>query len=890
VRTPIDSARWERIQLLFHEAAALPNADRRAYLDGACAGDVELSTEVLALLDADASGASIIDGGIANAARSVLGDENVPAALRTAFGAYQITELLGEGGMGVVYLAKRADLGTLAAIKILRDAWLSPSRRERFASEQRTLAQLNHPSIARLYDADTLPDGTPWFVMEYVRGQPLTAYAEAHDSSIEQRLRLFRDVCEAVLHAHRHAVIHRDLKPSNILVADDGAVKLLDFGIAKQLESVDGLAEHTRTGMRMLTPAYAAPEQVRGGRLGIHTDVYSLGVILYELLAGRLPYDVVDRTPGEIELMIVEQMPDRPSLSALAADAAPAVHSRARAVTRSEWGDLDVLCLTAMHKDASRRYLTVEALIRDIDHYLRGEPLEARPDSTRYRVTKFVRRNRRAVISAAAMFLAVVTLVVFYTVRVTEARNGALAEAARTQRIQNFMTRLFEGGQESVGPADSLRVVTLIDRGVMEARMLDGEPEIQAELLQTLGTLYEKLGNLPRADSLLSASLAKRRAVLGPDHPDVGESLVALGLLRDDQAKLPEAERLVRDGLALITRAREPSHPSVVSATEALGRVLQDRGDYEHAIPVLDSALRMREAGDTLSPELAASINQLSNSHFYAGHYEVADSLSHRSLEMHRTLFGEGHPLVADNLIDLGAIQYEFGKYEEAERLYRQALDINRRWYGDDHFETASNLTLLGRALIKEERYDEASDALRQALAIQERVYGRVHPQVASTLNELGFVALNRKKLDEAEAAYRRMLDIYKDVYGDNHYLIAVALSNLSTVYMRRDNFVEAERLMREVVARFTSTLSATHMSTGIARIKLGRTLVKQQKWAASIAESRAGYDILSKEKAQQQVWLKMAREDLGSAYAATGDSASASRFSTELSMMQNVR
>jgi len=879
----MDSARWERIQDLFHEAATLPASDRPAYLERACRGDSSLVDDVMAMLAADAAGESMLDRGIAAAASGVL-DADVPPALRESFGAYSITELLGEGGMGVVYLARRNDLGTLAAIKILRDAWLSPSRRDRFASEQRTLAHLNHPSIARLYDAGSLPDGTPWFVMEYVRGRPLTEYADAHASTIAQRLRLVRSVCDAVLHAHRHAIIHRDLKPSNILVTDDGEIKLLDFGIAKPLESLDGPGDRTRTGMQLMTPAYAAPEQLRGGRVGIHTDVYSMGVILYELLAGHLPLDVAGRTPAELAQIIEQQGPERLSVAlSRAGGASPGARERARSLHRGALADLDVLCHTAMHKEPSRRYLTVEALIRDIDHYLRGEPLEARADSTRYRAGKFVRRNWRAVGAAAAAMLAIILLVVFYTVRVTAARNAALAEAARTQRVQAFMTNLFEGGDESVGPADSLRVVTLIDRGVQEARSLDGEPAIQADLLATLGGLYEKLGNLSRADSLLTASLVRRRALYGPEHPDVGESLVALGLLRADQARLPEAEQLIRDGLAMVKRSLPETHPAIASASAALGRVLQNRGAYAQAIPVLEEVVRDREAADTASPDLASALNELANTHFYAGHFLVSDSLNRRALEIYRNLYGAGHPLVADNLINLGAIQDEFGNYDETERLYRQALDINRRWYGNDHFETASNLTLLGRVLVKEERLDEAEDALRQALVIQERVYGPVHPQVASTLNELGNVALARKRLDDAEASFRRMLDIYRNVYGDNHYLLAVAMSNIATVRMRRNDFTGAERLMHEVVSRFTRSLSPEHMNTGIARTKLGRTLVKQGRFAEAAAESRAGYEILLRQNGHPEVWLNMAREDLQAAYTSIGDSANALRFRTEL-------
>src|SRR6266576_1215123 len=464
----MNAARWEQIQALFHAVADLPDPAQRASLEAQCAEDPALMTEVLTLLGEDARGDSLLDRDAAHVAAEVL-DEGIPTALLDqTFGPYRLKEALGQGGMGVVYLAEREDLGSVAAIKILRDAWLSPERRERFASEQRTLAQLNHPAIARLYDASTLPDGTPWFVMEYVEGVPLTTFCEEHASSITERLRLFRAVCEAVEHAHRHLIVHRDLKPSNILVTPDGSVKLLDFGIAKQLDSLAGPVDQTKTGLRMMTPAYAAPEAV-----------------------------------------IVTDEPLRPSAAAK------------QPVSKRAWADLDVLCLTAMRKEPERRYRTVEALIRDIDHYLGGEPLDARPDTFGYRLSKYVRRNWRPVSAAGAAIIVVIGLVVSYTVRLTTARNAAVAEAGRTQRIQHFMLNLFQGGDEAVGPADSLRVVTLLDRGVQEAQALDGEPAVQAELRETLGSIYQKLGKLERADSLLGAALDQRRSLFGPDNAEV---------------------------------------------------------------------------------------------------------------------------------------------------------------------------------------------------------------------------------------------------------------------------------------------------------------------------------------------------------------------------------
>jgi serine/threonine-protein kinase len=868
----MDSARWQRIQDLFHEAAALPEVERPQFLKAACGPDEGLAAEVQALLDEDARGGSLLDRGVAQAAQQVLAGA-APLPAPRELGPYRIRRVLGEGGMGVVYLAEREDLGSVAAIKILRDAWMSPARRARFVTEQRTLAQLNHPSIARLYDADTLPDGTPWFAMEYVEGLPLTQYCEQRGCTIEARLELFRAVCEAVQHAHLHAVIHRDLKPSNILVRSDGSVRLLDFGIAKQLDRFDTPADQTRTGLRLMTPAYAAPEQIRGERVGIYTDVYALGVILYELLAGRLPFDLANRSPGEAEAMIAGSEPERPSM----------LGRRLHPRDRASWTDLDVLCLTAMHKDPQRRYRSVEALIRDIDHYRQGAPLEARPDTFGYRLGKFVRRNRRAVAATTAVVVLIAVLVVFFTVRLARARTAALAEAARTQRIQRFMQNLFQGGDKDAGPADDLRVVTLIDRGVQEARNLTGEPEVQAEMYQTLGDIYQKLGNLERAESLLSLALEQRRALFGPRHAKVAESLVAIGLLRADQAKLEEAERLVREGLDLSTRTLAADHPAVAAATDALGKVLEERGAYDRAVEVLEEAVRLRSASGQTTPELAASLYELANTHFYAGRYAESESLNQRALNIYRQIHGERHPLVSDVLINLGAIQFERGRYAEAEKFYRQALDITQSWYGKDHYRAASNLTMLGRSLVFQKRYDEAAGLVEQALAIQERVYGPVHPRVASTTNELGTIALQRGNLGEAEARYRRMAEIYRAIYRDGHYLIGTAVSNLGSVYTARKEYSGAERLFREAVGIYEKTLPAGHLNTGIARIKLGRTLVRQRRYPEAESHLLAGYEILTRQTSPSVSWLRAAREDLVATYEALRQPERAAKYKSEL-------
>ena len=393
--------RWQRVQELFHHAADLPRSEQLSFLSQACGDDSEIRSTVLAMIEQDSKSFGLLDRDVSDLAADLIqADTTQPRE----FGPYRIKSVLGEGGMGVVYLAERRDLGNLVAIKILRDAWLSPSRRKRFETERRTLAQLNHPSIAPLYDAATLPDGTPWFAMEYVRGLALNKYCEIHKCSIEDRLKLVRSVCEAVQYAHQRGVIHRDLKPSNILVKEDGSLRLLDFGIAKQLDTEGRPADLTRTALRPMTPAYAAPEQLRGGAAGAESDVYSLGVILYELLTGRLPFDVSQKTPPEAAAVLTTQEPMKPSLVA-----------RRGGMRTGSWIDLDVLCLKAMQKDPAHRYRSAQALIDDLDHYLRHEPLNARPDSPLYTLAKFLRRNWRSVAAGAAM-LASIGIIIALTI------------------------------------------------------------------------------------------------------------------------------------------------------------------------------------------------------------------------------------------------------------------------------------------------------------------------------------------------------------------------------------------------------------------------------------------------------------------------------------------
>jgi eukaryotic-like serine/threonine-protein kinase len=882
----MDAQRWVRIEELFHAAAELPEREREAFVAAACEGDPDVGSEVLAMLDEDKRGVSGLGRGVAQVVDHVLAEAETSASFTPPerIGPYRRQEFLGRGGMGSVWKYMRLDTGQPVAIKFLSLPLSDPhygERRRRFREEIGVLARLRHPNIVAFHDAGILDDETQWFVMDYVeefaRGKGYTDYCRQPGRSIDARLRHFRTVCEAVLYAHRQGILHRDLKPSNILVARDESPRIVDFGIARQLPEGGEAQCSTSPTSRFMSPDYAAPEWKHGGPGGVAIDVYSLGVILYEVLAGRHPY----RDPGQpatFDEDRTRELPEKPSVIAAKA----AANGSGQRLPRAEWSDLDKLCLTAMHPDPHERYASLESLIRDIDHYLNHEPLEAQPRLLRYRAGKFVRRHRPTVVATIAALVLVASLVVFFMWRLARERDVAEAEAARVEHIQSFMTDLLQGGDQDAGPAADLPVTAMIDRGIEQSGMLSNEPQVLADLYQTLGSMSQRLGRFDQAESLLAKALDEQRSLGGANRDRIESAQIALALVRAEEGKANEAERQVRHSLDEIRNSQAEDKTLLGNAELALGTVMTQAGEQKEAIGVLDQAVKDITAVDgAQSARLARALSAQADANIYSGNYDEADELNRRALKIDRSIYGDYHPHVSDDLGNLAQTEQTRDNYAQAEPLEREALAIVMKWYGRDHPETARKMTALASTLLNEKKVEEASALLKRALSIQERVYGPQHPKVAYVLNSMGLLALDQKRFEEAEQDYSRIADIYRRAYGDSDYRVAVALDNLGSVYQAEKRYPEAVQVLEEVVQRFSRALGAANIQTGMAQVRLGRNLLREKRYAEAQAHSLAGYDILISQMSPDSAWIAGARHDLAIAYAKLGDREKASQFAS---------
>ena len=834
--------RWQQIEALCQEALERSTDERAAFLLRACADDHDLQKEVESLLAQYNEDPAFLEEPLV----AILPGEPEQQHI----GPYRLIRPLGRGGMGQVFLASRMDedFKHYVALKVIRRGLDTEDILWRFRAERQILAALNHPHIARLYDGGTTEEGLPYFVMEYVEGEPITTYCDRHRLSIEARLQLFRQVCAAIQYAHQNLVVHRDLKPSNILVTPAGEVKLLDFGIAKLMSP--GLAGFsvpmTRTEMRLMTPEYASPEQVRGEVITTATDVYALGVLLYELLTGRRPYRLPSRLRQEIERVICEEEPQRPSTAVTQVEdvtredettqtLTPEAVSQARGtqverLRRQLSGDLDNIVLMAMRKEPSRRYASVEQLAEDVRRHLDGLPVIARPDTFSYRAQKFVRRHRFGVASAAVIAVVLVgstTGMVVQSAQV-QAKSAEVAhERDRAEQVIEFLVDLFETSDPNESKGETVTARELLDRASKELeQQLADQPEVQTQMKLVIGRVYEKLGLYDQATMLASQALALRRQVYGKQHEAVAEALHNLASAYAKKAAYAEADSLYREALAMRRALFGEAHPSVANTLSNLGVLLKNTGKLSEADSLYQEALAMRRSllGNE-HPEVALSLNNLATLYTAQGRYDEAEALHREALAIRRQVHDEGHLSIANSINNIATVLQAKGDYESAEPLYREALAMFFKRLGPEHPDVATVRGNLAAVLTEQGKYEEAEPVYREILDVQRQVLGAEHPDVSISLNNLASVLRKKGDYESAEPLFRKALTLQMQLLGPDHPNTAAMQHNLAGVLYEKGDEREAERYFREALTTFEGLLGAAHPNVAVVKSGLADVL-----------------------------------------------------------------
>ncbi len=738
----------------------------------------------------------------------------LPAGLR--IGPYEVEREIGTGGMGIVYLASRADAAfeKKVAIKVARGALRSEEALERFKRERQILAQLEHPNIARLLDGGATAEGLPYLVMEYIEGEPLHVYCDGRRLATEERLKLFLAVSSAVEYAHRALVIHRDLKPANILVTSEGVPRLLDFGIAKLLPSGTE-SESTADTIIAFTPCYASPEQVRGETMSTATDVYSLGVLLYELLTGHGPYRITTWKPLEVVHAIVQQEPELPSEAvdrtqrflALAGGRAAALTplsvSRTREGTpkrlRSKLrGDLDAILMTALRKEPDRRYSSVAAFAADVRAYLEGRPICARRDSILYRADKFVRRHGWGV--AAGLVIVVLALGAAANALVQSRRIAR--ERDRAAMVQRFLVDLFSVSDPDEARGSTVTAREVLDRGAERIRGdLEAQPEARADLMETMADIYNRLGMNRKAAELARDALVFRREAGDRDPRGLARTLNLLGNILMDMGDMTESEKIYRESLELRRRVFGKDSLEVAQALNNLGGVLHTLGRYDESDRLQAESLDLkRKLLDPHDPSLASSIYNAGIGLYQRGDLPGAEARLREALDIQRKSLGEDHPEVAFTMQSLGALFDETGRYPEAEKIYREALAVQRKVFGEEHPDIVTTLTNLANTMTHVGRLVEAEATLREALPMSRKLYGEETPDTAHVLAALADAELELGRLDDALRDAVAAQAICERIFGPAHPQTAEAQSLHGRVLLAMGRYAEAELALRSAL------------------------------------------------------------------------------------------
>jgi eukaryotic-like serine/threonine-protein kinase len=821
----VDANRWQRLQDLFFDALERDPSSRAAFLHATTRDDPTLRDEIAAMLAAHDdnrrldSEAHRDDGATpaSEPAARIAGRDVVRA------GPYRLLERIGRGGMGEVFRAERDDgqYTQTVAIKVIRAGFVTPELLRRFRAERQILARLQHAGIARLLDGAVADDGQPYLAMEYVAGRSITDYCDAARLGVEARLHLFRSVCDAVQYAHRNLVVHRDLKPSNILVTADGVVKLLDFGIAKLLAEADDGAAPTRT-LPVLTPEYAAPEQVRGQPVTTATDVYALGLLLYELLCGVRAQSAPTLTPAALERAICETDPPPPS-AALPAGAPADVQARVAArggsldrLRRRLHGDLDTIVATALRKDPARRYASVDLLSADIERHLTGLPVVARADTLRYRTGKFLRRHRIGVAATAAVTLSLALglgIAVTGLVRAQRAEERALDDARTAGQVSDFLVELFRVNTPGEARGNTVTARELLDRGAERvATQLDSQPVVQARLLRTMGQAYDALGLYDPALALFEQELDIERARTGERSAEVAAALGRLAGIHGNRGDYARSRDLARAALDIQEGIQPVDSTELATTLNQLGTAHGRLGELDDARAALERAFALDERRlGADHGRLASPLNNLAILHWQQGDVAAAAPLFQRALALWERDYGAEHPVVAHVVNNLALVSKQAGDFAQARAFHERALAIREKALPAGHPDIAESLNNLGSLLLDTREYDEARRLLERALELRERALGPDHAYVATTLNNLGFALIGLGDAATARPPLERAHAILELSVGADHAMTSYPLLGLARISRMNGELDDAERGFRRVIAIRRQSMGDAH-------------------------------------------------------------------------------
>jgi tetratricopeptide (TPR) repeat protein/predicted Ser/Thr protein kinase len=851
----VEPDRWRRLEEIFLAAADLPKTERAGLLDAECGDDLDLRKDVESLLDSDDQSEGFIVRPLQAVAQNIADAEDVNVGHK--IGPYRVLKTLGEGGMGKVYLAVRADdqYTREVAIKVMHASFgARPAMLARFRTERQILANLDHPNIARLLDGGVTEQGVPYLVMEYIDGVPLDRYCRTQSLPLEKRLRMFISVCAAVEYAHNNLVVHRDLKPANILVAADGIPKLLDFGIAKMLhpEVVD--ATQTRTAELLMTPEYASPEQVRAEPVTTSSDVYGLGVLLYELLAGVRPFRIDGKDPLQIARMICEQEPAPPSAAATPK-------------SRELKGDLDKIVLMAIRKEPARRYPSAGQFAADIEAYLNGYPVRARADTWVYRSGKFIRRHKLGVTATALVAVALIGA----GIEMLLLARRATREETIAQREAQFMATLFRAATPEVARGRTITARDLLDQGAQRLdRELAGEPEVRASMLGNIAQAYHDLGLADRALPMAQNAFQLNTKMHGPNSPEAASSLELLATLYRDEGKYTDAEPLFRQLVEMRRAGSKPDDVKLAWSLAALGECLYLENKDAESEPPLREALKIyRSNGPDFGSEAR---NYLALLLERKGRYPEAGALLNEAAAIDLRTKGPDSPEYANSLSNFASDLIDFGDYGLAETKLRQALEIRRKVLGSDHPDLGYPLNNLAFVLREEGQPVQAEPFARESLAIRLKSQGPDHPQVAAASNTLARVLEAEGDYAGAESEFGQALDIVQRTVGLGSYVGAQILLNHSMLEFDRGKFQLAEKEARQSLDALRKLGGEKTPYVALALTQLAEDRVFQGDPTGAVPLLRQAVEIRREENPLAHPEIIFAEVRLGEALTASGE------------------